>query len=78
MMIKYDLAEGEIPQMNANKMNKFCEKILSIASNNSELIEEVNKLTSLLDKHVEDITSTESTKMATLVDNLKKEFVATT
>lgn len=75
MMIKYDLAEGEIPQMNANKMNKFCEKILSVASNNSELIEEVNKLTSLLDKHVEDITSTESTKMATLVDNLKKEFV---
>ena len=40
-----------------------------------EHILEVNKLTKLIDKHVTDITSTESTKIANLVDKLKKEFI---
>ena len=31
MLIKYDLADDKIPEMNANKMNKFCEKILAMA-----------------------------------------------
>ena len=75
MLIKYDLADDKIPEMNANKMNKFCEKILAIASDNSKLTDEVNKLTQLIDKHVTDITSAESTKTATLVENLKTEFV---
>lgn len=74
MLIKYDLADDKIPEMNANKMNKFCDKILDIASDNSKLTEEVNKLTKLIDNHVADITSTESTKTATLVENLKTEF----
>ncbi len=75
MLIKYDLADDKIPEMNANKMNQFCEKILDIASDNSELTEEVNKLTKLIDNHVTDITSTESTKTVALVENLKTEFV---
>lgn len=36
------------------------------------LIEEVNRLTGLIDNHITDITSTESTKMASLVENLKE------
>lgn len=74
MLIKYDLADDKIPEMNANKINEFCEKILDIASDNSKLTEEVNKLTKLIDKHVTDITSTESTKIANLVDKLKKNL----
>lgn len=75
MLIKYDLADDKIPEMNANKMNQFCDKILDIASDNSKLTEEVNKLTKLIDNHVTDITSTESTKTVALVENLKTEFV---
>lgn len=74
MMLKYSLAEEKIPQMNAHKMNKLCEAILKVANDNDKLAEDVNKLTPLIDKYVEDITSTESTKSASLVDNLKSEF----
>ena len=75
MMLKYSIAEEKIPEMNANKMNKLCECILKIANDNARLIEEVNKLTPLLDKYVEDITSTESTKSGALVENLKSELL---
>lgn len=75
MMIKYDLADEKIPQMNADKINAFCKKILDTVSDNYKLTDEVNKLTKLIDKHVINITSTESTKTATLVENLKKEFI---
>ena len=74
MMLKYSLAEEKIPEMNANKMNKVCEVILKVANNNDKLTDEVNKLTPLIDKYVEDITSNESTKSASLVDNLRSEF----
>ena len=40
------------------------------------LAEEVNKITPLLDKYVDDITSNESTKSASLVESLKSEFHA--
>ena len=74
MMLKYSIAEEKIPPMNANKMNKLCEKILRIANDNAKLAEEVYKVTPLIDKNVEDLTSNESTKSALLVDNLKSEF----
>ncbi len=74
MMLKYSLAEEKIPEMNSNKMNNLCEKILKIANDNDKLAEEVNKITSFIDKYVDDITSNESTKSALLVDNLKSEF----
>lgn len=60
--------------MNARKMNKLCEKILKVANDNTKLTDEVNKVTPLIDKHVDDITSNESTKSGSLVDNLKSEF----
>ena len=75
MLLKYDVTEEKIPEMNANKMVKLCENILHIAIDNNSLINEVNKLTQLLDKYVDDISSTESTKTVSLVDNLKAEFL---
>ncbi|RKI38470.1 AIPR protein [bacterium D16-51] len=74
MMLKYSLTDERIPEMNARKMNKLCEKILKVTNDNMKLTEEVNKVTSLIDKYVEDITSNESTKSGSLVDNLKSEF----
>lgn len=76
MMLKYSLAEDKIPEMNAHKMNKLCEVILRVANDNVKLAEEVNKVTPLIDKYVDDITSNESTKSASLVDSLKSEFHA--
>ena len=75
MLIKYDMAEEKIPEMDAHKINKLCENILKVATDNPRLIGEVNKLTPLIDKYVEDITSTDATKTAALVDNLKTEFL---
>ena len=75
MVIKYDMAEEKIPEMDAHKINKLCENILKVATDNPRLIGEVNKLTPLIDKYVEDITSTDATKTAALVDNLKTEFL---
>lgn len=74
MMLKYSLADEKIPEMNARKMNMLCEKILNVANDNTKLTEEVNKVTLLIDKYVEDITSNESTKSGSLVDKLKSEF----
>ena len=75
MMLKYSLAEdSKIPEMNSHKMNRLCEAILDVVNDNSKLIAEVNKITPIIDKYVDDITSNESTKSATLVDNLKSEF----
>ena len=56
MMLKYSLAEDKIPEMNAHKMNKLCEVILKVANDNVKLAEEVNKITPLIDKYVDDIT----------------------
>lgn len=61
--------------MSAHKINTLCENILNIVTDNARLIEEVDKLTPLIDKYVENIESTEATKIAALVDNLKMEFL---
>lgn len=74
MMMKYDIYNEKIPEMNANKMNALCEMILNVARDNSKLVAEVNKLTPLIDKYVEDTSSTDATKTATLVDKLKGEI----
>ena len=74
MMLKYSLTDEKIPEMNANKMNRLCEVILQVANDNTKLAEEVNKVTPFIDKYVENITSNESTKSASLVDNLRSEF----
>lgn len=74
MLIKYDLSTEKIPELNSNKMDKLCENILKVINDNDKLITEINKLLPLFDKYVEDITSSESTKSAALVENLRNEF----
>ena len=74
MMLKYSLTDEKIPEMNAHKMERLCETILQAANDNTKLVEEVNKVTPFIDKYVDDITSNESTKSASLVDNLRSEF----
>lgn len=74
MIIKYDLATEKIPELNSNKMDKLCENILKVINDNDKLITEINKLLPLFDKYVEDITSSESTKSAALVEKLRNEF----
>ena len=55
-------------------MDKLCENILKVIKDNDKLITEINKLLPLFDKYVEDITSSESTKSAALVEKLRNEF----
>lgn len=74
MLIKYDLSTEKIPELNSNKMDKLCENILKVINDNDKLITEINKLLTLFDKYVEDITSSESTKSAALVEKLRNEF----
>jgi hypothetical protein len=74
MLIKYDLSTEKIPELNSNKMDKLCENILKVINDNDKLITEINKLLPLFDKYVEDITSSESTKSAALVEKLRNEF----
>lgn len=74
MLIKYDLSTEKIPELNSNKMDKLCENILKVINDNDKLITEINKLLHLFDKYVEDITSSESTKSAALVEKLRNEF----
>lgn len=74
MLIKYDLSNEKIPELNSNKMDKLCENILKVINDNDKLITEINKLLPLFDKYVEDITSSESTKSAALVEKLRNEF----
>ena len=75
MMLKYSLSEGsKIPEMNSHKMNRLCETILKVANDNGRLIAEVNRITPLIDKYVDDIAGNEATKSAALVDNLKAEL----
>lgn len=75
MMLKYRLAEERIPEMNSHKINILCDNILKVADDNTLLSKEVNSITPYIDKYVDDITSNESTKSATLVDNLKSVFL---
>ena len=74
ILIKYDLSTEKIPELNSNKMDKLCENILKVINDNDKLITEINKLLPLFDKYVEDITSSESTKSAALVEKLRNEF----
>ena len=76
MMLKYSLAKGKIPEMNAHKMNKLCEDILTIVNDNGMLLNEVKELISIIDKHVADANKTDTTKSIGLVEKFKAEFQA--
>ena len=75
MVLKYDLANGKIPDMNSKDIEKLCNKILNIVNDNDNFIKEIKKITKILDDYVEDINSTESTKRAILVEQLKKIYM---
>lgn len=74
MMLKYSLAKEKIPEMNAHKMDKLCEDILTVVNDNDRLIAEVKNLLSIINKHVSDINSTDLAKSSVLVDKLKSEL----
>lgn len=73
MMIKYDFSKGKVPELNANKMETLCEKILQCANNNADLQKEVEKMIVIIDKYITDANDTESTKSALLVEQLRAE-----
>lgn len=75
MLIKYDFAEGKVPELNANKMDSLCEKILNCANDNIALQQEVEKMISLIDRHIANMNDTESTKSVSLVEELKSEII---
>lgn len=74
MLIKYDFSEGKIPDLNAHKMDKLCENILECVNDNVQLQKEVEKMIGVIDKYVTDVSDTESTKSASLVEKLKEEM----
>lgn len=76
MLIKYDFSTGKVPDLNANKMDDLCDKILECANNNTDLQREVEKIIAIIDKHVSDAGDTESTKSASLLDELKAEIIS--
>lgn len=73
MLIKYDFAEGKVPELNAHKIDDLCEKILNCANDNNLLQQEVEKIISIINTKVTDISDTETTKAASLVEELKEE-----
>lgn len=75
MALKYDFADKEIPKLDSRKIESFCTAILNAVNDNDKFIKEINKITKILDKYVDDIDSTESTKKASLVEKVKNAFV---
>lgn len=73
MLIKYDFSEGKVPNLNSNKMEILCNKILECANDNIKLQNEVEKMIVIINNHISDASDTESTKSATLVEELKAE-----
>lgn len=72
MLIKYDLSEGKVPELNSNKIDVLCEKILKCANDNADLQREAEKIIKLIDKQISDVSDTESTKSGSFVEELKK------
>lgn len=75
MLLKYDLADEKIPQLNAKKMDILCQKVIECVSNNSILSTEVNKLMKQIEDIAQDLTDTDLTKSASLVTQLKQLYI---
>lgn len=73
MLIKYDFSDGKVPNLNSNKMENVCKKILECANDNVELQNEVERMIAIINKHITDASDTESTKSASLIEELKLE-----
>lgn len=74
MLLKYDMATEKIPELNANKMDKLCEKIIECVSDNNVFASEVTKLMTQIESRVHDLSDTELTKSASLVTQLKQQY----
>lgn len=75
MLLKYDMANGKIPQINEKKIDIICEKIIKCVENNDTLIIEVEKIMDKIKKIIGDLSDTEATKTASLVMQLKKQYI---
>lgn len=73
MLIKYDFSDGKVPNLNSNKMENVCKKILECANDNVELQNEVERMIAIINKHITDASDTEYTKSASLIEELKLE-----
>lgn len=73
MLIKYDFSDGKVPNLNSNKIENMCKKILECANDNVELQNEVERMIAIINKHITDASDTESTKSASLIEELKLE-----
>lgn len=73
MLIKYDFSDGKVPNLNSNKIENVCKKILECANDNVELQNEVERMIAIINKHITDASDTESTKSASLIEELKLE-----
>lgn len=73
MLIKYDFSDGKVPNLNSNKIENVCKKILECANDNVELQNEVERMVAIINKHITDASDTESTKSASLIEELKLE-----
>lgn len=74
MLLKYDMATEKIPQLNGNKMDNLCKKIIDCVSNNDTLIAEVNKLMKEIENVAPNLSDTELTKSGSLVTQLKQRY----
>lgn len=74
MLVKYDLSPNGIPDLNSNKIEQLCQAILDCANETTKLIAEIEKVISVINKYVTDITNTEMTKSALLVEQCKQEY----
>lgn len=74
MLLKYDISNGKIPEMNEKKMEVFCNKIISCVDNNEKLIDEVKKLMKKIELVYKDLSDSELTKSASLVTKLKENL----
>lgn len=75
MLLKYDLAKEKIPQLNGNKMDSLCKKIINCVGDNDTLIAEVNKLMKEIENLTPDLSDTELTKSGSLVTQLKEQYI---
>ena len=75
MLLKYDIATEKIPQLNANKMDRLCEKIIDCINDNTIFTEEINKLITQIQKIASDSSDSEPTKSANFVTQLKQQYV---
>lgn len=73
MLIKYDFSDGKVPNLNSSKIENVCKKILECANDNVELQNEVERMIAIINKHITDASDTESTKSASLIEELKLE-----